>query len=64
MTQIMTVGEAARAATTSEDTIRRELDAGRLSGVRTASGLRLIDRAALEAFARDRAERRASKGAR
>ncbi len=61
MAQIMTVGEAARAAIVSIDTIRRAFDAGDLAGMRTASGLRLIDRAALEAYARSRAEHRAAE---
>jgi excisionase family DNA binding protein len=61
MAQIMTVGEAARAAIVSDDTIRRAFDAGELAGVRTAGGLRLIERAALEAFACERAEHRAAK---
>jgi excisionase family DNA binding protein len=53
-----TVGEAARVSVVSEDTIRRAFDAGRLAGVRTSTGLRLIDRDALEAFARQQATRR------
>jgi excisionase family DNA binding protein len=61
MSQIMTVGEAARAAVVSDDTIRRAFDAGELAGTRTASGLRLIDRAALEAYARSRAEHKAAE---
>jgi excisionase family DNA binding protein len=61
MAQVMTCGEAARAAEVSDDTIRRAFDAGELAGMRTASGLRLIDRAALEAYARARAEKRAAE---
>jgi excisionase family DNA binding protein len=53
-----TVGEAARVSICSEDTIRRAFDVGDLAGVRTSTGLRLIDRDALEVFARQRAERR------
>lgn len=56
-----TVSEAARRAGTSEDTIRRKFDTGELAGVRTAGGLRLIDRAALEAFADGLAESRKAR---
>ena len=43
----MTIAEVARAKDRSEDTVRRWFDAGKLTGVRTASGLRLIDPASL-----------------
>ena len=46
-----TTSEAARIARCSEDTIRKAVDTGRLAAVRTATGLRLIDRQALAAFA-------------
>jgi hypothetical protein len=59
-----TIGEAALEARTSDDTIRRAFDAGILEGVRTASGLRLIDRASLVAFIQARAEDQRGRRAR
>jgi excisionase family DNA binding protein len=57
----VTISEAARIAVASEDSVRRWFDTGQLAGFRTSGGLRLIDRASIEAFARARAERFAAK---
>ncbi len=50
----LTVGLAARQLKVSERTIQRLVDAGRLSGCRTASGIRLIDARDVERFRRER----------
>jgi excisionase family DNA binding protein len=52
-----TVSEGARITGWSEDTVRRKFDAGEIPGVRTTSGLRLLERAALEALAAERQRR-------
>ena len=54
----VTVTEGVRISGYSADTIRRRFDAGLLTGVRTESGLRLIDRAGLEALAQEREAKR------
>jgi hypothetical protein len=57
-----TVGEGARITGYSIDTIRKRFDRGELTGVRTASGLRLIDRQALERLAAERAQKVEHRG--
>jgi len=57
----MMVAEAARRADDSEDTIRRLFDRGALAGVRTSGGVRLLDPGAVDAFVRERAEKRRSR---
>jgi excisionase family DNA binding protein len=54
----ITTGEAARILRCAEDTARRLGDEGRLTVVRTSTGLRLFDRGEVERFARERQERR------
>lgn len=49
------VAEAARFARVSETTIRSWFDEGKLLGFRTSTGLRLIDRRALELLVLSRA---------
>lgn len=52
------VSEAARLAGTSTDLMRLALDRGDVAGFRTASGLRVFDRASVEAFAAKRQRER------
>ena len=52
------VSEAARTADSSADTIRRAFDRGDIVGLRMPNGVRLIDRASLEAFAQHRRDGR------
>jgi molybdopterin-binding protein len=49
------IGEAAELLSVSPDTVRRWVDAGRLSATRDAHGHRVIDGADLAAFARSQA---------
>lgn len=46
----MTTGEAARYLAVSTESVRRWADDGRLTGVRTASGHRLVLRESVEAM--------------
>ncbi len=57
----MMVSEAARRAEVSEDTIRRLFDRGILAGVRTSGGVRLLEPGAVDAFVRERAEKRGDR---
>jgi hypothetical protein len=50
----LTTAIAARLAMTSESTIRAAAISGKLPHIRTASGVRLFERRAVEQFARDR----------
>ena len=54
----MTVGEVARELGVVGETVRWWTRTGRLSAIRTRSGLRLIDRRDVEAFARTRQDQR------
>lgn len=60
--QDIQVSEAARIIGLSEDSTRRLGDSGVLTIRRTASGLRLYDRAECEAYARKRAAQRGEEG--
>src|SRR5713101_3055912 len=53
----VTVGAAARAIGVHHSYVRMLVDTGRLRAKRTSFGIRLIDRAAVERFARERARR-------
>lgn len=48
------VNESAQEAGVSPDTIRRDVDAGKLKAIRTASGQRLIDPDDLARYIRER----------
>jgi DNA-binding transcriptional MerR regulator len=55
------LGEAARIIEVSQETARRYADEGLLRIVRTSRGVRVFDRDDVIRFARERAERRASR---
>lgn len=48
----LTIAEAARLLGRSEDQTRRYFDAGKVTGFRTSGGVRLLDRASVEALGR------------
>jgi excisionase family DNA binding protein len=62
-TELVTVGEVARLARVSAETIRRLIDAGTIPALRTTGGMRLVERAAAVAFAERRAQRHDERGA-
>jgi predicted site-specific integrase-resolvase len=55
------VSESAREAGLSRESIHRAFDDGRLKGIRTASGQRLIDADSLAKFIAERRERKSAK---
>lgn len=57
----MTLSDAGRLVSRSANTIRNWADQGKVRAVRTGLG-RLVDRAAIEAIARQQAERRGDHG--
>jgi excisionase family DNA binding protein len=61
--QWVTVGAAARLIGVHHSYVRILVDTGRLRAKRTSFGIRLIDRVAVERFARERARRLAASHA-
>lgn len=57
VSDLLTVGDAAKVAGVAAETIRLWERLGKLPAMRTASGLRLFNRADVEQFARRRAAR-------
>ncbi len=55
----VTVGAAARAIGVHHSYVRMLVDTGKLRAKRTSFGIRLIDKAAVDSFARERARRQA-----
>jgi excisionase family DNA binding protein len=60
MGEPLTTGEAGRILEVSADRVRQLVDEGQLEAVRTPTGLRLLERGAVEALAARRAARRAT----
>jgi len=52
--EFLTVSDAAREASLSKDSIRDYVDKGKIKAVRTAGGIRLIPRAEVAKFVRER----------
>lgn len=56
MEEFITTGTLAREAAVAPETIRRKIDAGEITAIKTANGYRIIARAVADQFLRRRAE--------